>query len=127
MQKNDKFFEDIAKVSNSMVGFFSTVKKEIEANTKHFVEQTMQRFNFVTRDEIQAQEEMLAKARLEQEEIKSRLSTIEKELSIKVQKKASPDKKTKVKAKAKTTTKTVKKPTAAKKTSAKTTVKKNKK
>ena len=78
MMKNNKFFDDMAKVASGAAGSFMEMKRELETMVHAQVEKILQRMHFATREEYQTVEAMLVKLRTEQEELKKRLETLEK-------------------------------------------------
>ena len=78
MQKDNKFFEDIAKMASGAAGGFMEMKREIEGMVATQLEKLLQKMNLVTKEEFDTVAGMLAKARAEQEEIKKRLDALEK-------------------------------------------------
>lgn len=77
MQKDNKFFEDIAGVMNATAGGLMDIKREIEDSLRHQIEKLLQNMNLVSREEFDAVQGMLAKSRMEQEELKKRLDVLE--------------------------------------------------
>jgi BMFP domain-containing protein YqiC len=78
MQKDNKFFEDMARMATGAAGGFMDIKRDIEAMVSSQFEKLLQKMNLVTREEFDAVQGMLAKSRMEQEEIKKRLEKLEK-------------------------------------------------
>lgn len=81
MQKDNKFFEDIARVATGAAGGFLEMKRELEAIVSAQLEKMLQKMNLVTKEEFDTVQGMLAKARAEQEELKKRLDALEKRQS----------------------------------------------
>ncbi len=77
MQKDSKFFEDIAKMASGAAGNVFAVKKEIETLVSHQVESLMLRMGLASQDECTAIREMLAKLLEKQDNIEIRLQEIE--------------------------------------------------
>ena len=82
MQKNNKFFEDMAKVASGAAGGFMDMKREMELMISAQTEKLLQRMNLVTKEEFDTVQAMLAKARSEQDEMKKRLDALEKKTSL---------------------------------------------
>ena len=78
MQKNNKFFDDMAKMATGAAGGFLDMKRELEAMVSHQLEKLLQKMNFASKEEFETLQAMLAKARSEQEEMKKRLDALEK-------------------------------------------------
>jgi BMFP domain-containing protein YqiC len=80
MQKDSKFFDDIARMTSGAAGGLLDMKREMEAMMAVHVEKWLQRMNLVTREEFDAVQGMLAKSRMEQEEMAKRLEALEARL-----------------------------------------------
>jgi len=78
MQKDNKFFEDFAKMASGAAGGFMEMKREMESMVAIKVEKMLQKMNLVTKEEFDTVMGMLAKSREEQEALKKRLDAIEK-------------------------------------------------
>lgn len=81
MQKDNKFFEDMARLASGAAGSFVEMGREMEGMMRAQVEKMLQNMNLVTREEFDTVAGMLAKSRTEQEELKKRLSSVEAELA----------------------------------------------
>lgn len=77
MQKDSKLFEDIAKMASGAAGGLLEMKRELDEIVRAQVEKLLQKMNFVTREEFDTVQGMLAKSRMEQEELKTRLEALE--------------------------------------------------
>lgn len=77
MQKDNKFFDDLARMASGAAGGLLEMKREVEAMVTLQVEKLLQRMNLVTREEFDTVQAMLVKSREEQEEIKKRLAALE--------------------------------------------------
>jgi BMFP domain-containing protein YqiC len=78
MQKDNKFFDDLARMASGAAGGLLEMKREIDGMVASQLEKLLQRMNLVTREEFDTVQEMLVKSRLEQEELKKRLEALEK-------------------------------------------------
>lgn len=78
MQKDNKFFEDMAKMASGAAGNFMEMGREMENMMHAQVEKMLSKMNLVTREEFDTALGMLAKSREEQEELKKRLDKLEK-------------------------------------------------
>lgn len=78
MQKDNKFFEDMAKMAQGAAGSLLSYGREIEEMINVRLEKFMQKMNFSTREEMDTALAMLTKIREEQENIKKRLDALEK-------------------------------------------------
>lgn len=83
MQKDHKFFEDIARMASSAGGTFLEMKREIEAMVTAQVEKLLRRMDIVTREDFNLVREMAVKARTEQEKLAARVEQLEKLLAEK--------------------------------------------
>ena len=81
MQKDNKFFEDIARVAGGAAGTFMDMKREIEGMVGAQLEKLLQNMRLATKEECDTLREMLAKTRMEQEALKKRLEALEKQKS----------------------------------------------
>lgn len=78
MQKDNKFFEDLAKMASGAAGNLVEMGREMESAMHAQVEKILRRMQVVTREEFNAVQGMLVKCREEQEELKKRLDKLEK-------------------------------------------------
>lgn len=79
MQKDNKFFEDVAKVASGAAGTIMEMKRDMEDTIRYQLEKMLQKMDLATKEEFETLKEMLAKTRLEQEELKKRLDALEKQ------------------------------------------------
>ena len=94
MQSENRFFDDAAKLAGGAIGSLAGIRREIEALARQQVERLLARMDLVTRDEFEAAKEMAAKARAEQEDLKTRLDVLEAKAAAKPRakpKKTTPD------------------------------------
>lgn len=77
MQKNHKFFEDIAKFASSAGGTFVEMKNEIDAMVLAQMDKVLRRMDLVTREDFNVVRDMAAKARAEQEKLAARVAELE--------------------------------------------------
>lgn len=80
MMKDNKFFDDMAKMASGAAGSFMEMKREMEGMINVQIEKLLQNMNLPTKEEVQTLHAMLAKSREEQELLKSRLDAVEKGL-----------------------------------------------
>lgn len=76
--KENKIFDDFAKMASSATGTIFDMKREVEAMVSAQVEKFLLKMHFVRREEFEAVKEMAAKARAEAEILKERLDSLEK-------------------------------------------------
>jgi BMFP domain-containing protein YqiC len=77
MQKDNKFFDDMAKMAAGGMGSLLGVKQEIENMVALQIEKILGKMQFSTREEVDTALAMLTKIREEQEKIKKRLDALE--------------------------------------------------
>jgi BMFP domain-containing protein YqiC len=77
MQKDNKFFDDLAKMASGAAGGLMDAKREMEALATAQFEKLLQNMRLATKEEMGAALAMLAKLRSEQEELKKRLDALE--------------------------------------------------
>ena len=112
MQKDSKFFEDLAKMASSAGNTFMEMKREVESMSAQQMEKMLHKMDLVTREDFNLVREMAVKARTEQEKLEKRVAELEKKLGVSkpaAKKKAAPA------PKPATTKKLVRKTTSAKK------------
>ena len=80
MQKDNKIFEDLAKMASGAAGGFMDMKRELEGMVSGQLERLLQKMNLATKDEYETLKAMLAKSREEQEELKKRVEELEKQV-----------------------------------------------
>ncbi|MEI7668790.1 MAG: accessory factor UbiK family protein [Pseudomonadota bacterium] len=78
MQKDSRFFDDIAKMASGAVGTISDAKREIEAIIMDKVEKILYRMNLVRREEFEVVRQMVEATRLEQEKLKAEIAELKK-------------------------------------------------
>lgn len=76
MQKDSRFFEDVAKLASGAAGAAMDMKRELEAAVTDKVERLMARGNFVTREEFEVVKAMAQKAREENEALRAELAKL---------------------------------------------------
>jgi len=77
MQKDNKFFDDIAKAASGAASSFMGMKREIEDLVAAQMEKLLGKMNLSTKEEVDTALAMLTKIREEQENIKKRLDALE--------------------------------------------------
>ena len=70
MQKDNKFFEDLARLATGAAGSMMEAGREFERMVASQMEKLLLKMNLVSREEFDTVQGMLAKSRMEQEEIK---------------------------------------------------------
>ena len=116
MQTDNKFFDDMARLASGAMGTVFGLREEFEAQIRQQVENIMQRFDLVTRDEFDAMSIVAQDAKAAAEELAEKLAALEAQLAALT----GPVKAAPVKKATKTTSKSAAKPSVAKKTAAKT-------
>ncbi len=108
MQTQNRFLDDLARVTSGAMGVAAGVRGEVEARVREQLERILAQMDLVPREEFEVVKAMAAKARSEQEELTARVAQLEVLLSEKQAQSgavkragASGGKKTRPKAKAK--------------------------
>lgn len=78
MQKDHKFFDDLARFATGATGSLLEIKREIEGMVTSQLEKLLLKMNLVTKEEFDIVKEMAEKARDEQEALKLRIELLEK-------------------------------------------------
>ena len=78
MQKDNKFFDDIAKTASSAMGGLMGMKREIEEMVSAQLEKLLRKMNLSTKEELDTALAMLTKIREDQENLKKRVADLEK-------------------------------------------------
>lgn len=77
MLKDNKLFDDMAKIASGAAGNFMEMKREIEGMVNTQIEKILQKMNLGTKEELETLQAMIAKCRIEQEELKKRVEALE--------------------------------------------------
>jgi BMFP domain-containing protein YqiC len=77
MQINNKILDDIAKLASSTAGSVLDAKRELENLIAAQMEKFLQKMDLVTREEFDTAQAMIAKLRIQQEELQKRLDALE--------------------------------------------------
>lgn len=80
MQKENKIFDDFAKMATGAAGMVMDMRREVEAMVFAQIEKILARMNLVRREEFEVAREMIAKARENQEKLEKRLVELENSL-----------------------------------------------
>jgi BMFP domain-containing protein YqiC len=108
MANENRLFDDLARVAGGAVSLISTVHKQIKSDVTSHLGDVAGKMDLAERQELDRLMAMVSKLRLEQEEMKKRLDTLEGKKSPQVKAKSASTKATKT-VKAKTTPKKKKK------------------
>ena len=81
MQNNNKFWSDLSRMASGAAGGLMDVKHEIEGMVATQLEKLLQKMSLVTKEEFDTAQAMLTKFRIEQEELKKRLETLENQVN----------------------------------------------
>lgn len=76
MQKDSKFFEDVAKLTSGAAGAFMDMKRELETMVADKIERFLAKERFVTREEFEVVKAMAQKAREENEKLKAEIEAL---------------------------------------------------
>lgn len=80
MQKNNDFFDDMAKLASGAAGEILEMRRELEGIISVKMEKLLQKMNLATSEEVQSTRDMISKMRENQEKILKRLDSLEKRL-----------------------------------------------
>ena len=83
MQSENPLLADIAKLLNSAAGTMAGMGREARDAARERVKEAVGGLEFVSRDEFDAVKDMAAKAREENENLKTRLAALEAKLAKK--------------------------------------------
>lgn len=83
MQKDNRFFEDIARMASGAGSALMEMRHEMEAMVHAQMEKVLHRMDLVTREDFNLVREMAIKARTEQEQLARRVEELEKLLGEK--------------------------------------------
>ena len=76
MQSQNKFFDDLAKVVSGAAGTVAGMARETEAAARERAREWIGGLDLVSREEFEAQKDLLAAARAEIETLKARLDAM---------------------------------------------------
>lgn len=76
MQKDSRFFEDLAKITSGAAGTLMDMRRELEAMVGDAVERLMGRQRFVSREEFEVVRAMAQKAREENAALREALEKL---------------------------------------------------
>lgn len=77
MQKDSRFFDDMAKLATGAAGSLLDIKREIEQMIGFQLEKMLQKSNLASREELDTVLAALVKIREEQEKLAKRLDALE--------------------------------------------------
>ncbi len=83
MQKNNPFFDDLARMATSAGGTLLEWRKEVERMVQEAAEKMATKMQLVSREEFEVVRAMAAKAREENEALRHRLEVLEKAKAVK--------------------------------------------
>jgi len=78
MQSDNPLFSDLAKLVNSAAGTMAGMGREAREGARERFKEAMGGLDFVSREEFDAVKDMAAKAREENEALKTRIEALEK-------------------------------------------------
>lgn len=82
MTKDNKLFDDLARMMSGATGAVFDLKREIEAAVATQMEKFLAKMNLVTRDEFDTVREMARHARAENEALAERLALLEEKAGL---------------------------------------------
>jgi BMFP domain-containing protein YqiC len=80
MQTQNRILDDLARAATGALGALGGVKAELDSQLQAIVERVLRGQNLVTREEFEAVKEMAARARDENEALRTRLAELEARL-----------------------------------------------
>ena len=81
MTERPRFFDDLAGVAGGAFSALTGMREEVESNLRARVEETIRRLDLVKREDLEAVQEMAARARAGQEAAEARLAALENRVS----------------------------------------------
>lgn len=82
MQTENRFFDDFARLAGGAFNALGALKSEVEGQVRQQVEALLARMKLVTREEFDATQAMVVKAREEQEALLARVAALEERVGI---------------------------------------------
>ena len=82
METKNHFFSDFLQSSQSIVGILHEIKKEVDNMIQQKIKDYVHENSSIDNEKLQILQEMVTKARIEQEKINQRLDALEKKLNI---------------------------------------------
>lgn len=89
MPTDNRLLDDLARVATGALGALTGVREEVEARMRDQFQRILDRMNLVRREEFEAVQGMVAKARAEQERLAERLAALEAGLAAEPRRKPS--------------------------------------
>jgi BMFP domain-containing protein YqiC len=85
MQKDSRFFDDIARLAGSAAGTFGDMKRELEGMVRDKVDKMLAQTHLARREEFEVVRLMAEEARLAQAKLEARIEALEKRLAEKAE------------------------------------------
>jgi BMFP domain-containing protein YqiC len=80
MQTENRLLDDLARVASGALGTLTGMRDELESRMRDQFERILGRMNLVRREEFDAAQAMIAKARAAQEALEARVAALEARL-----------------------------------------------
>ena len=80
MQTENRLLDDLARVASGALGTLTGMRDELESRLRDQFERILARMNLVRREEFDAAQAMIAKARAAQEALEARVAVLEARL-----------------------------------------------
>ncbi len=80
MQTENRLLDDLARLASGALGTVTGMRDEFESRMRDHFERILGRMNLVRRDEFDAAQAMIAKARAAQEALEARVAALEARL-----------------------------------------------
>jgi BMFP domain-containing protein YqiC len=81
MQVENKLLDDLARVASGALGALSGLRGEVEAQLRQQFERVLSQMDVVSREEFEAAQEMVVRARTEQEKLSERVAALEAQVA----------------------------------------------
>ena len=78
MQKDSKFFEDLARLTSGAAGAIMDLRRELESTISDKIERLVSRERFVRREEFEVVKAMAEKARVENERLAAEIEKLKR-------------------------------------------------
>ncbi len=83
MASDNRLFDDLARMAGGAASLISTVRRQVGSDLKERAQSYTSRMDLATRDEIERLQATISKFRIEQEQLKSRVTELEAALGKK--------------------------------------------
>lgn len=81
MASDNRFLDDLARMAGGAVSLLSTVRRQIRSDLKERMESYTTRMDLAARDEVERLQASVSKFRMEQDQMKKKISDLEASLA----------------------------------------------